>query len=309
MKGKRTGNDAQPGVLSRIAFYIVILGWIIPIFYVFSIGEGSREILGYFLSDDGATIKSRAAILFVPLVLTLLGYLINDRAKLFRKTLSAENELRRRTIELERVNELLVLENSERQKTEDLLIYRAFHDSLTNLPNRALFIDRLNSSLERKKRYPGYSFAILFLDLDHFKVINDSLGHIVGDKLLIMLAQRLKKHIRAIDTIARFGGDEFAVLLEETEETSDVKDVAERLQNEMRSSFSILGREIFMTVSIGIVISHMGNYTMPEELLRDADTAMYRAKERGRACHVIFDPTMSVKVSTAFRSENNLRKT
>ncbi len=309
MSDSTTGGDSAYKVLSRTALYTVILAWIILGFYIFSIYDSfSEEFLGYFLSMDRAGVKFRALILLAPFILTALGYLINERAKLFRKSIAAEKELRQRTIELESVNELLNLENGERKKAEDLLTRQAFYDSLTNLPNRALFIDRLRSSLERKKRYPDHSFAILFLDLDRFKVINDSLGHLIGDQLLVMLSQRLKKHIRSVDTIARFGGDEFAVLMEDTKEISGVYDIAERFHGEMRSPFSIFGREIFTTMSIGIVMSNTEDYTGPEELLRDADTAMYHAKERGKACHVVFDSTMHAKATAALWVETELRR-
>jgi diguanylate cyclase (GGDEF)-like protein len=306
--GEVAGNSAYK-VLSRTAFYIVLLAWILLVFYIFFLDEEfSKGIVGYFLSIEGTGFKLRSSILLVPLVLTVLGYLIDDRAKLFRKAIVAERELRQRTIEVEKVNELLTRENSERRKAEDLLTRQAFYDSLTSLPNRALFIDRLRGSLERKKRYPEHSFAVLFLDLDRFKFINDSLGHMIGDQLLIMLAQRLKKHIRAVDTIARFGGDEFAVLIGNTKGISNVCTMAERFHDEMRSPFSIYGHEIFTSLSIGIVMSTMGDYTRPEELLRDADTAMYVAKERGRACHVIFDSTMHAKATMALWLETELRR-
>jgi diguanylate cyclase (GGDEF)-like protein len=306
--GETAGSSAYK-VLSRLAFYTVILAWIVLAFYIFSLDEGfTNGITGYFLSAGRAVVKLPASILLVPLVLASLGYLINDRAKLFRKALIAEDELRQRAVELERVNELLNRENTDRKKAEDLLTRQAFYDSLTNLPNRALFIDRLRGSLERKKRYADHSFAVLFLDLDRFKVINDSLGHMIGDQLLIMLAQRLKKHIRAVDTIARFGGDEFGVLLEETRDPSGANDIAERFHNELKSPFSIFGREVFATISIGIVMSTTGDYTRPEELLRDADTAMYHAKERGKACHVMFDSTMHAKATMALWLETELRR-
>ena len=309
MPDRTISDDSAYKLLSRIALYTIILAWIILGFYIFSTYEtSSGEFLGYFLSIDQAGVKFRALILLAPFILTALGYLINDRAKLFRKSLAAEKELRQRTIELERVNELLNRENSDRKKAEELLTRQAFYDSLTNLPNRALFIDRLCSALERKKRYPDYSFALLFLDMDRFKIINDSLGHMMGDQLLIMLAQRLKKHVRSIDTIARFGGDEFAVLIQDTKEISGVYAIAERFHNEMRAPFSILGREIFTTMSIGIVMSNTADYTRPEELLRDADTAMYHAKERGKACHVTFDSTMHAKATAALWVETELRR-
>lgn len=301
------GNSAYK-VLTRTAFYIVILAWILLVAYILYIdGKLTENIIRPFLITDGSGLRLRASVLLVPLVLTLLGYLINERASLFRKALAAEKESHQRTVELEQVNELLTLENRERKRAEDLLAHQAFYDSLTNLPNRWLFMDRLRTSLQRRNRYPDHSFAVLFLDLDRFKVINDSLGHMIGDQLLIMLAHRLKKHIRAIDTIARFGGDEFAVLMEDTGEISTMNDIAERFHNEIKAPFTIFGRQIFTTMSIGMVLSSMGDYTRPEELLRDADTAMYHAKESGRACHVIFDSTMHEKVTADLWLETELR--
>jgi len=309
VRDRTASHDSEYKVLSRIALYAVILALLILGFDILSVYDGFSEgFLGYFLSVDRAGVKFRALMLLAPFILTAIGYLIDERAKLFRKSLATEEDLRQRTIELEGANELLYRENSERKKAEDLLTRQAFYDSLTNLPNRSLFIDRLRSSLERKKRHPDHSFAILFLDLDRFKVINDSLGHMIGDQLLVILSQRLKKHIRSVDTIARFGGDEFAVLMEDTREISDVYDIAERFHGEMRSPFLIFGREIFTTMSIGIVMSNTGDYIGPEELLRDADTAMYHAKERGKACHVVFDSTMHAKATAALWVETELRR-
>ncbi len=306
MRDRTISADSEYKVLSRIALFVAILALLILGLDIFSIYGGYSEgFLGHLLSVDRSGFKFRALIVLPPFILGALGCLINKKAKLFGKSLAT---LRQRIAELEGSNELLSRENSERKKAEDLLTRQAFYDSLTNLPNRALFIDHLRSSLERKKRHRDYSFAILFLDLDRFKVINDSLGHMIGDQLLVMLSQRLKKHIRSIDTIARFGGDEFAVLMEDTREISVVYDIAERFHGEMRSPFSIFGREIFTTMSIGIVMSNTEDYTGPEELLRDADTAMYHAKERGKACHVVFDSTMHAKATAALWVETELRR-
>ena len=302
-------DDSSYKALSRIALYVVLLALTVLVVDIFSKYDGFSEGFSwYFLSMDRSGVKFRTLILLAPFILTAIGYLINEKAKLLRKYRDTEKELQQRTIELESVNELLNHENSELKKAEELLTRQAFYDSLTNLPNRALFIDHLHSSLERRKRYPDYSFAILFLDLDRFKVINDSLGHMIGDQLLIMLAQRLKKHVRSLDTIARFGGDEFAVLMEDIKDISLVYDIAERFHDEMRSPFSIFGREIFTTMSIGIVMSNMADYTRPEELLRDADTAMYHAKEQGKARHVTFDSTMHAKATAALWVETELRR-
>lgn len=149
----------------------------------------------------------------------------------------------------------------------------AFHDTLTGLPNRALFMDRLGRAVERGKRYQNYLFAVLFLDLDRFKVINDSLGHILGDQLLIATARRLESCLRPMDTIARIGGDEFTILLEELSDISDAIRVAERIQTELKSPFELGGQEVFTTTSIGIALSATG-HSQPSDLLRDADIAM-----------------------------------
>jgi diguanylate cyclase (GGDEF)-like protein len=306
--GTSTGAPAYK-ILSRVAIYIVLLAWILLGFYVFSIAEGfGKSILDFFLSTEQAGVKFRALILLAPFALTLLGYLINDRAQLFKKTLLAEEELRKRAAELEEVNALLTQENNERKKAEEKLTYQAFYDSLTNLPNRSLFIDRLQNSLERQKRYPDHSFAVLFLDLDRFKIINDSLGHIIGDQLLTMLAKRLKKHIRSVDTIARFGGDEFAVLLEDAKESGLVNCIVDRIMGEMKSPIAVFGHEIFVTASMGIVVSNTADYKRPDEILRDADTAMYNAKARGKACYAFFDSAMHAQATTVLRLETELRK-
>jgi diguanylate cyclase (GGDEF)-like protein len=287
---------------------MVFLAWTILGVYILSIYKGfNYGVIEYFLSTEQSGIRFRALMLLAPVVLTLLSYLVNERAKFFKKALLAEKELLQRTIELEKVNELLTRENNERKKTEEQLTRQAFYDLLTNLPNRALFMDRLHSSLERKKRNQDYAFAVFFLDVDRFKIINDSLGHVIGDHLLKMLSQRLKKHVRSIDTFARFGGDEFAILMEDIKETRNVNDFAGRIQDEMKRPFHVFGHEIFATVSIGIVLSAPA-YTQPDEVLRDADTAMYNAKARGKACHVVFDSTMHAEATLALQLETELRR-
>ncbi|WP_026734203.1 diguanylate cyclase domain-containing protein [Fischerella sp. PCC 9605] len=177
---------------------------------------------------------------------------------------------------------------TQRKQTEAQLIRNAFYDGLTALPNRVLFLDRLKQALERCKRRVNSHFAVLFLDLDGFKEINDRFGHGMGDDLLIAIARRLESCLRSGDTVARFGGDEFAVLLEDIKDVGDAINIAKRIQETLGLPLHLNGVEIFTTASIGIALSCSG-YDEPRTLLRDADTAMYRAKEQGKANYIVFD--------------------
>lgn len=195
---------------------------------------------------------------------------------------------------------------TERKALEERLEYEALHDPLTRLPNRRLFVDRLGQALRRTRRREGVLVAVLFMDLDGFKVVNDSLGHDVGDLLLTVVAQRLRRCLRPEDTLARFGGDEFVVLLDDVEDPSEAVHVAERITDELRRPFTLEGRELYVSASVGISFS-----TSPigsqEDLLRDADTAMYRAKEEGGGFRV-FDPAMHQQVARRLDLENDLRR-
>jgi diguanylate cyclase (GGDEF)-like protein len=193
----------------------------------------------------------------------------------------------------------------ERQAIEDDIRHRALHDSLTGLPNRALFLDRLQHGLAQLRRR-GTLAAILFLDLDHFKLVNDSLGHHVGDELLTAAAPRLTQAVRASDTVARFGGDEFGILLEDVSGEHDAIEMAERIAGMLTHPFVLDGNEHFVTASIGIAIARGDE--VPEELIRDADAAMYRAKERGRARYELFDELMRARAVSRLRVENDLRR-
>jgi len=195
---------------------------------------------------------------------------------------------------------------TERKLAIDRLTHDAFHDALTGLPNRALFMDRLGRSTERSRRHAGHQFAVLFLDLDRFKVVNDSLGHTFGDQLLINVAERLRNALRGADTVARLGGDEFTILLE-IDHLADAARTAERIQEELRLPFRIGEHEIFTTASIGIALSATG-YERPHDVLRDADIAMYRAKSRGRGIHEVFDKTMHDRAVKLLKFETDLRR-
>jgi diguanylate cyclase (GGDEF)-like protein/PAS domain S-box-containing protein len=196
---------------------------------------------------------------------------------------------------------------TERKLAVERLMHDAFHDALTELPNRALFMDRLQRAMEMQRRHRDALFAVLFLDLDRFKVINDSLGHTLGDQLLIGVAQRLTSMLRASDTVARLGGDEFAMLIENIERETDAVRAAQRVQDALGAPFLIGGHEVFTTVSIGIALSSNG-HERPEDVLRDADIAMYRAKARGKARHEVFDTAMHERAVKLMEFETDLRR-
>ncbi|HIK29432.1 MAG TPA: EAL domain-containing protein [Oscillatoriaceae cyanobacterium M7585_C2015_266] len=208
---------------------------------------------------------------------------------------------------------------TERQWAEEQLLQAALHDGLTGLPNRTLFIHRLEAAIARAKKNPSYLFAVLFLDLDRFKVVNDSLGHVLGDRFLIAIARRLETCLRPGDVVARMGGDEFTILLCGFTDISVVNRFAERILKELSLPINLNGYEVFTTASIGITIAAYSQkpgiedilarpYEQPEELLRDADLAMYRAKAEGKARYVIFDSTMHKRAVALLQMENELRR-
>jgi diguanylate cyclase (GGDEF)-like protein/PAS domain S-box-containing protein len=196
---------------------------------------------------------------------------------------------------------------TNRKTAERQLHHDAFHDVLTGLPNRALFMDHLNLAIARAQRREDHMFAVLYLDLDRFKVINDSLGHMIGDQLLVESARRLEGCLRPGDTVARLGGDEFTILVEDIKDESEAIYVAERIERELARPFNLSGREVFTTLSIGIAPSSTG-YERAEDILRDADTAMYRAKSLGKARHEIFDKAMHARAINLLQLETDLRK-
>ena len=201
------------------------------------------------------------------------------------------------------------LESASRELEESREHFRhaAFHDALTGLPNRSLFTDHLRLALRRARQNEKYLFGVLFLDLDRFKNINDSLGHPCGDELLILVARRLETCIRQTDMVARFGGDEFAILLDAIQDASDAVRVAEKVQKAISAPFKLASHEAITTASIGVALSTSG-YTEAEDIIRDADTAMYRAKDHGKARYEIFDTAMHTRAVTLLRLESDLRR-
>jgi PAS domain S-box-containing protein len=224
--------------------------------------------------------------------------------------------------------ERLVIVNrdiTERKRAEETLAHNTLHDNLTNLPNRTLFLDRVRHAVELSQRHPSYKFAVLFIDLDEFKVLNDSLGHAAGDALLIQIARRLTASIRTVDVIsrsgltegtatiaseeslARLGGDEFTLLLEGIRDCGDAIRIAERIQERLRIPFDVGGHEVVTTASVGIAFCAT-SYSNSEDLVRDAEIAMYRAKREGKARCQVFDNAMHTSAVKRLRLETDLRR-
>ncbi len=215
-----------------------------------------------------------------------------DLETTIRKTLQFVQKMRKKQEQLEKIYAQLE--------------YDAVHDSLTGLPNRIWLDNLLQHNISHAQRYPNYLYAVLFIDLDRFKVVNDSLGHSVGDSLLAAVAERLKLCVRASDTVARFGGDEFVILLEELNDVHEVTHITQRVQEKFNQSFLLNEYEIHLGASIGIALSTR-QYQKPDELLRDADAAMYCAKAKGQNQYVIFDPTIQASAMERLNLENKLR--
>ena len=218
-------------------------------------------------------------------------------------TLSQNNKL---NSQLKKSNLDLQIEITEHHRVEEQLSYDGLHDALTGLANRTLFLDRLNQAIQYAKRRNEYKFAILFIDLDQFKVVNDSLGHLMGDQLLNLVVQRLRETLRPSDTLARFGGDEFEVLLDNTVDKNSVTIVAKKINEALHSSFTVENREVFITASIGI-ITNLVEYGRAEDILRDADIAMYQAKALGKDRYEIFDVKMRTLAFSRLELENEIR--
>ncbi len=237
--------------------------------------------------------------------------------RILESTASAVRNAKGKTEKLVIVNRDI----SERKRAEEMLAHNAFHDGLTNLPNRALFLDRLQRALVLSKRHTDYKFAVLFIDVDEFKVFNDSLGHKVGDEVLIQIGLRLTSSLREVDTIsrpqvgqaqkddtlARLGGDEYTILLEDIRNPSDAIRVAERLQSKLAVPFTVQGYEIVVNASVGIALSTT-TCAHAEDLLRDANIAMFRAKRAGKARCEVFDTAMHEGAVRRLELETELRK-
>ncbi len=256
------------------------------------------------INHTALTLSIGGIIMLVVLrqILTLI-----ENGRLFSELHVANARMQNQTLELDQANKELQAEISIRLRAEEQLMHDALHDALTGLPNRVLFIDRLSHSIEYTKRHEEYKFAVLFLDLDKFKVINDSLGHAIGDQLLIAIAQRLRFCVRSTDVTARLGGDEFVILLEDTKDQASVVITLERIRERLCAPFSLEGHKVFVSASIGVVLSDL-TYTAADEVMRDADIAMYQAKSLGKDRYEIFNPSLRDQAIIRLELENDLRE-
>jgi diguanylate cyclase (GGDEF)-like protein len=211
-----------------------------------------------------------------------------------------EERVQQRTLELQR-------EIEERRQVQDQLVFQANHDSLTRLPNRRYILEQLQTYLRSSAQNPDLQFALLFIDCDRFKVINDSLGHWMGDQLLIAVSERLRSCLQQSPNslLGRLGGDEFLIVVDRVQDIQEITQFAQSMVQEFQLPFQIENQQIYINLSIGIVMSH--GYSEPEALLRDADTAMYQAKQRGRGCYQFFEPQMHLKILQQHRMETALR--
>jgi len=253
----------------------------------------------FHLQEVIARIENQLALTQAKAEITKLNSELEHRVQVRTEQLQNMNK------ELINTNQKLESEIAERQKIQQKLLHMASHDALTGLPNRVWFMDCLIQALERFKSDPHYKFAILFMDCDRFKMVNDSLGHFVGDHVLISVARRLQSCLRSSEVLARFGGDEFAIMIDNIQEVNIAINLAKKIQNSLTWPFHWDQQEIFLNASIGIVFS-TSEYKEPEQLLRDADIAMYSAKGSHKS-HQVFDAVMRQNTQKKFQIETDLR--
>jgi len=279
---------------------MALIGWLLGV-------RGSLifGILFHFLNDYlFELVGDPGAVALIPslvssFTVTLIGMTIGWIHDLL-------DRVHKQTAELQEERKSLQNEMGKRMEVEERLTHEALHDPLTNLANRRLFINRLEHALEWNKRHPDDLFAVVYLDFDRFKVINDSLGHNTGDLLLVAVARHLKASVRAMDTVARMGGDEFAILVEAVNNNDEVISVVERLRESLTAPFEVRGNTVTMTASIGVVLNLL-QYARQEDILRDADIAMYSAKAAGRNRYKVFDMAMREEAEDVLILESGLR--
>ncbi|WOT04887.1 sensor domain-containing phosphodiesterase [Shewanella youngdeokensis] len=250
--------------------------------------------------------------------LELLTFVSQHISTAIEKKLSAESlqisyeqlekKVQERTQALASVNESLENEINQRKRIERQLVHDAQHDNLTGLPNRAMLMERLSQSIKHVRRHTNEKFAVLFIDMDRFKLLNDTLGHLEGDRFLIEISKRLKFCIRGNDMLARLGGDEFVILLDSVASQADAEDVVERVLIELSHPFTLANQLINSSASIGLAMSGMSNADTSESMLRNADNAMYQAKSKGKGCYAIYSQADNTKQMQDLELENELKQ-
>lgn len=265
----------------------------------------------FFTIEDQNIVSYQFLILMIGVItaaVLLRQYLvITENKKLNTELKQAINQVRQKSLNLQTMNNDLRHEIKERKRIEEQLAFDALHDPLTKLPNRTLFLDRLNHAIELSKRNSHYSYAVLFLDLDQFKAVNDCKGHSAGDCLLIDFVERVQQCIRKSDTFARLGGDEFTILLEDQARADNAIEVADRIQDALNAPYTIDEQNFFITASIGIVKDIDQSYNNAEIVLQDADIAMYHAKECGKAQYKIFNAPLRTEMLSRIKLESEMR--
>lgn len=271
----------------------------IPVIFLSTLDETLDKVQAF---EVGGVDYITKPFQFLEVVIRIENQLKLQRAKaeIQQLNLELEDKIKQRTIELEK-------EIIEHKETQEELRHRTFYDPLTGLANRSLFLELLRQEINLVKRTNSYLFAVLFLDCDRFKNINDSLGHLIGDQILVEVSRRLQSCLRPSDRIARLGGDEFTILLENIEHIDYAVSIAKKINKKLSKPFYIKDKEIFLTGSIGIVKGNK-HYETPEMILRDADTAMYKAKNSGRSCYQMFTTSMHTEIKNALTLESKLRR-
>ncbi len=293
-----TNTEVQPGLNTRVIYFPYVGLVIVYLLLVWRHFEPMPMSFAWMALGVGGIIG-----------LVLIRQMVNlkENSLLFIQLQAALEQLHEQALALQITNQNLQIEIDERKQAEARLAHDAVHDALTDLPNRVLFMERLRHALDFARRHEDYRFSVLFLDLDRFKVINDSLGHMAGDQLLIALAHRLRLCMRAGDTVARLGGDEFVILLEDTDDGAEASTTANRIQEQLKQPFSLAGHQVVIAASIGIVVDAQ-TYERPEDTIRDADLAMYHAKALGKAQWTRFSVEMRAQAMTRLALESDLRQ-